>query len=81
MGTSYVIQRFCKLGRATRCPRRLVVAGDFGQARMAALGWLVSLADRAQPSEVDAVVARFRLLADKVAERFAALAGTCSISA
>jgi hypothetical protein len=38
---------------------------DFGQARMAALGWLVSLAQKQGSAKADEVVARFRKAAEK----------------
>jgi len=38
---------------------------DFGQARMAALGWLVTLAQRQGPARADELVARFRKAAEK----------------
>ncbi|MFI5456257.1 MAG: DUF1583 domain-containing protein [Isosphaerales bacterium] len=38
---------------------------DFGQARMAALGWLVSLAQKTSPPKGELVVARFRKASEK----------------
>ena len=45
-----MIRRFCKLAAHALPPRGYSWSpADFGQARMAALGWLVSLAEQEQP--------------------------------
>ncbi len=65
VGISYTIRRWCKLLPIT-LPRSYTWSpADFGQARMAAMGWLLSLADREKPSRVDELVARFRAAAMK----------------
>ena len=65
VGIAFTVSRFCKLS-PTPPPRGYTWApADFGEARMAGLGWLVSLADREQPSRMDQVIARFRAAAMK----------------
>ena len=59
IGTSYLIRRVSKLG--TPLPRgNSWSPADFGQARMAALGWLVSLADKEGPGRMNDLIARLR---------------------
>ncbi len=57
LGAAYLIRRSSKLG--TPLPRGASWSpADFGQARMAALGWLLSLADREAPGRMNDLIAR-----------------------
>ncbi len=65
VGNVSLIRYFCKL-TTTPAPRGYSWSpADFGQARMVALGWLVSLAGKEQPSRQDTVVAGFVAAARK----------------
>ena len=66
LALAYNIRSFCKLSRSPLPRGYSWSPDDFGQARMAALGWLVSLAGTEQPSRADDVVAGFRAGADKL---------------
>ncbi len=57
--TRYMLQHLDRRPRSGR-------PADFGQARMAALGWLVSLARGQDKAKEDAVLAQFRAAKDKV---------------
>ncbi len=60
VSNAYMIRYFCKL-TPTPPPRGYSWSpADFGQARMAAIGWLVSLAGREQPGGQDEFIAGVR---------------------
>ncbi len=65
IGAASQIRRFCKLLPVVIPRGYLWAPADFGEARMAALGWLVSLAGKEQPSRQDDVIAGFRAAALK----------------
>ena len=70
LGGIYQIRMACKLDSremyyAARHPGLDLGAPDFGQARMAALGWLVSLAQKQGQAKVDEIVAGVRQAAEK----------------
>ena len=64
IGMSYQIRMACKLESrevySRSGPAAVWSPSDFGQARMAAMGWLVSLAQKISPAKGEEVVARFR---------------------
>ena len=63
--TAFYIRYFCKL-MPWAAPRGYSWSpGDFGQARIAALGWLASLAEKERPSRQEEVAATFRTSALK----------------
>ena len=58
-----IIRRFCKL-ISTPIPRGYSWSpADLGQARMAGLGWMMSLADKEQPSKLNELIDRTRTAA------------------
>ena len=67
LGLAVVIRMFCRLDGATIsiAQRYSWSPADFGQARMAAMGWLVGLAQKQGTPQVDEVVASFRKPAEK----------------
>ena len=70
IGMIYQVRMACKLeNRQIYSARVRPVAVwapiDFGQARLAAMGWLVSLADKTSAAQSEAVAARFRTASEK----------------
>ena len=65
IAAAYQIGVFSKLAGAVARRRYSWSPADFGQARMAALGWRVSLAGREQPNRQDEVLAGVRAVALK----------------
>ncbi len=60
-----LIRIFCKLDKRSLSRQITFSPTDFGQARMAALGWLMSLAEKQGAGQSEAVIAAFRQAAGK----------------
>jgi tetratricopeptide (TPR) repeat protein len=65
IGISYMIRYFCKLTPSGPPRGYHWSPADFGQARMSALGWLVSLAGKERPSRMNETIDRVRTAALK----------------
>ena len=65
VGYAYLIARVSKLSRIPLARTLSWSPADFGQARMAGLGWVVSLAGSEQPSRQNEFIASFQAAAFK----------------
>ena len=65
LGNIRVLRIFCKLDPTILSRRASFPLTDFGQARMVALGWLMSLAEKRAPGKSDDLVTGVRKAAEK----------------
>jgi tetratricopeptide (TPR) repeat protein len=65
LGTADLIRDFCGLENSTLTRRYSWGPSDFGQARMAAMGWIVSMVQKQGVPQAEGVVASFRKPAEK----------------